>query len=156
MIDLISYLVCDVDLKINTFIFDDTILDGKRYGYKEFYGDIYGSSVNNKFQFEIHCDASDDDLNIIIDTLNHRYVICEKNGTLIDTIKDANRTVISKKFYIDYISNTTQKVINGIIRDGECQLTNYDKSKELHLMFINCIMSYYGSKLGDKNVCPIT
>ena len=156
MLDLISYLVYDVDLRVDIFTFGDQIFDSKRSGYKEFYGSIQGSDANNRFQFEISCDNSSDSLCITIDTVNYRYVVCEKDNVLTKTTKNTNASILKKEFSIDYVSYTTKKAVDDIICNGKCLLTSFTKSKEIHLKFIKCILDYYGNKLGDKNICPIT
>lgn len=156
MLDLISYLLNDQGLIINKFDIANEIIESKRKGFKEFYGRFDGICLDSDTVFSVCCKDSDEDSSMIIDTYDYIYIIFEKNNILL--LVDKKNPINTNKgdFIIEFISNTTTKVVNEIYNSGSCELTEFGKSKELHLKFINPVLEFFNRVLGETNVCPIT
>lgn len=156
MLDLISYLLDDQELIINKFDIINEIIESKRKGFKEFYGRFDGICLDSDTLFSVCCKDSDEDSSIIIDTYGYIYIIFEKNNILLSIDKKNPININKSDFMIEFISNTTTKVVDKIYNNGSCELAEFGKSKELHLKFINPVLEFFNRVLGETNICPIT
>lgn len=154
MLDLISYLLSDKELVIDSFAIDDLVIDSKRKGFKEIFGKIYGKSKNDDCNFEISCNNTDDSALISVETNNLIYKIYESDGMI--TRIDLNKSKVESEFLIDYVSSTSKNAISSILLNANCKLTTFKKSSELHLLFIKYIIEFFEKRGGEKGICPIT
>lgn len=156
MLDLISYLSDSKNLKIKNINLLPIIEESKRKGYKEFYGSIIGDCGKCRgYIISCHRNSS---MPMVIDISGNdfRCSILEEKQTMYIMRKENDWTVEEQEFPVPFQSQLTQKVVERIILEGECNLTKYEESMELHLAFMTPLFHFFESQGIEPGVCPIT
>lgn len=156
MLDLISYLSDCKSVKINNLNLLPLTEESKRKGYQEFYGSIVGECGKCR-GYVISCHRNSG-MPMVIDISGNdfRCSILEQRQTMYIMRKENNWAIEETQFVVPFQSQLTQKVIERIISTGDCSLTKYEESMELHLAFIKPLMSFFESRGFEPGVCPIT
>ena len=156
MLDMITFVSGDKNIKIDRTYFFPFIADSKRAGYKEVYGIISGGGKNIK-SFSISC-IPDCRIprKIEITTENGRFNVREDLGKLFYTDADHEYQEKTEDFEIPYQSQMTQFVMEDIIKTGTCKLTSFEESAFLHLMLLDPLINFFEENGMEKGICPIT
>lgn len=156
-IDLFNYLTDESILDWQNNL-DPGFTNSKREGYKEFFGNIQGQSINGN-RLSITCFKNTNPVNysIRISTPNKRFVIDPGIGEALIANSDSNWAFkkIATKF--PYQSQLTQKVVKQLFEKDTCDLTPYELSMTLHIPFITTILKHYNQYQNiTTEICPIT
>lgn len=94
---------------------------------------------------------------ITIATNNYHYVIDE--GAKRVECRNSSDGWLPHEETLDfgYVSQITQLNVQNILDRGDCRLTKYEESVEIHECLLNSFLDHYNRVLGeDKKICPIT
>lgn len=139
-LDLYTYLtneVKELELKCDTFF------ESKRASYYDMYGTV--KSTDNII--EIINTKNTCQLVKEIETKDYKYTIVNDGCTL--SMKDENYS-----YTIPYLSTYMVLVITNILTTGNCELTPYDESMEIHLSVLKIFSEEF--KKRNINNCQIT
>lgn len=156
MLDLIQYLSESSNLIIYKMNLLPRVEESKRKGYKEIYGSISGK-CGKCLSFTItsyYNSNAPESLQIIGDNC-HVQIYEREHKVLIKQSKDGWKNT-ELEFPLFYQSQQTQKVIEKIITEGDCNLPKYKESMELHLLFIKPLIDFFEKQGLEKGICPIT
>lgn len=155
LIDLISFLCekTETILLYNEFL-DDEIIASKREGFIEFIGTILGE-INNKIRFAITSNSkTSEPITMCIHTKNKVIHINENDG--IVKIFDNNSVEIFELKML-FQSSLTNILVDSLLEFGECELTDYETSKKLHVPLIEMFLKHLQKQgKGFDGVCKIT
>ena len=155
-IDLFAYLTGSRQFSITEEKLTEPIIDSKRKGFKEFFGEMAGQNSKR------------DTLRLICDSNGHApNRICIVNGDRCKEIIFGPREItysygkgqlsVHQKIEIPLQSQLTHHIVHQIIDRGVCALSSSQESMELHLPFIKIVLNFFGNKLNRKiKICPIT
>ena len=133
------------------------VVPSKRNNYIEFFGEAAGRFESGP-AFKIVCHESDHgvNFNIKLVTQSKQYLIDEVNGTV--AIIDAKGDRLQQGFRQPYQSELTGPLVDEIILQQCCGLTNFTESMSLHRPFIDAAYSLYASKYEENSLkmVPIT
>ncbi len=155
-LDSFSYLASKKDIILNSTFLNKNLYDTKRDGFKEINGIILGKIGSHNFFINctekevspIQFNITSDNLNIIIDELNGWYRISER----INNWKIKNK----EEKIVHFQSELTNILIEDIINNN-CFLPTYDEAMNLHIKYLESIISHINSFCDTKyNYCPIT
>lgn len=166
ILDLIAFLtgcseynLLDLDLG-NKFVPAYSSVTGARESkFIEFYGTIRGKFVNETY-FTLHClkDAQIPfQIDIILDDKNIH--IFEEYGKLVIMKIEKDGTISNSEFSFSYPyqSGLTQLVVENLINNGECSLTQFDESVSLHLPLLFQFQQYLSTiQQNEVDYLPIT
>lgn len=134
-VDLFSFLTNDHDVKLEHEALDDALHESKRPGYVEFTGSLSISNKKGTLQLNsFNAEIAMPEIDIICDST--QFTICESSPSHIKKYDDGQLTddyVIS----IPYQSQLTNLVIQQLLEDGTCDLTEYEASATLHKFMLN-------------------
>lgn len=154
-IDLFSYIAdCD------EYSFDlsrvSEIVESKRNGYLEYFGELAGEFSNGS-KFELNCISCNGSAQYTIKIFfaGGSVDIDEVSGVLTIDI-DGDTEVI--KFRLPYQSELTGPLLDEIIDTGTCELTGFVESMRIHTPFIKMAYDEYAKVYGfnEKMYAPIT
>ncbi len=136
LLDIYAYITDFTNCQYDITGLEEQIADSKRSGYKEFFGIL--KFKTERGELTLICDHEDSPIEIRIST------------------PSKNITTEEAKI-IQYQSNLTNLAIEQIMDTGECELTTYNKSSELHKIVLKCFLEHI-NKFSDEEVyrCPIT
>ena len=125
-------------------------IQSKRKNFEELYGEINVKFSDNS-NLTIVCDQSNIPLTISVNNKSDRWEIIEKDGIAIGP----NNKVI--KGSLDYQSIITMPIVEGILNDNECLLTNLEQSAKLHTHLLNGLLKNFNQVNNtNKKLLPIT
>lgn len=156
-LDCFSYLSNSTKVDLNSVLLNKELYETKRKGFNEFNGMINGILSNNH-TFSINCFAEEispvefnitsDQLNILIDESNGWYRISKKENSWKAEIKEEK--------IIYFQSELTNILLNDIFH-GNCILPTYDEAMNLHIKYLDLLISHTNSFSDIKyDFCPIT
>jgi predicted dehydrogenase len=159
MLDLVSYLTGECDLKLNCEMLDKTIKEGKREGYIEFTGKITGSTRSGRHNFTLASYAEPGTSFIITINSNEKnFLISESNKQQIfynASLGDNN--VESSFITIPFQSQLSNKVVERILTEGKCELTPYKESAKIHVQYLETLIKFIeDTTLQKTERCLIT
>lgn len=158
LLDIFSFLTGRTDIKLSNELIDKTILESKRPGYIEFSGAITGTANQHSFHITSFSEAVSP-LHVHIHTGTTRYSLQEgANGKLWISRLDKNWEWEEKGFEMPFQSKLTNIVVQDLLSKGNCDLTPFETSKELHLLFLNNLIDMMRKINNDNTIkeCPIT
>ncbi|WP_295723536.1 Gfo/Idh/MocA family oxidoreductase [uncultured Methanobrevibacter sp.] len=156
ILDLIEYLSGNEIESIDISNLENKIIESKRKGFYEFFGSITGKCGKCK-QYNLTCiNNSNLPFRIEITTEKSRYLIDEGNNSLLISNNETNWQWKQKEFKQVFQSQMTERVITSIIKDGTCNLPDYESSMKLHLKYIIPLIEFFKSNGMEGNLCPIT
>ncbi len=156
-IDLVSFLTGCREYTMAEKL-DKQILKSKREGYIEFSGELYLDYPNGS-QCRIISHPEGDETPVIVTIISEeeRLLIDESKGEVFISKKENNWLWKNEKFRLKYQSELTSEVFEKLMQVQRCDLTPYAESAELHLPFIETMLTFLDKNYqsGIKN-CPIT
>jgi len=154
-IDFISFLTNDSKYKITSTNLSDNAIDSKRSGFKELTG-IFTFSFSNGSTGCITSRNTQAKGSIMISSDTKKIIIFEDENKMI-LYDSTNKNGIEKKIGIRYQSELTSEVFELLMNNGNCCLTPYNESAQIHLPFIKMMIEHFSKIEGNqlKN-CPIT
>lgn len=155
MIDCLGYMVNSSDYKITKSSLDPKIIKSKRAGFYEFTGEFSGEFFGGS-TFRIASFAEPDIpycLTLISQDLSIR--VHEDSDYFEERI--GNGEWVRRKFLLPFQSQLSGGIIHDILETGDCGLTPFSDSVDLHLPFIEMLLAHYNQVTGKRShICPIT
>ncbi len=131
----------------------------KRNGYVEFEGSIKGVDTEGNHFLVTSVENTPTESIITIQTTGKTYIIDPLNGTGKAWIKspETKGDWVALPFRIKFQSELSTELAESIITTGDCHLTPFEESVELHKIFLAPITSYLQEHSSEKIIkCPIT
>lgn len=129
------------------------IIESKRPGYIEFNGYLLiGDEHNNSLRLSCEEGVS----------VSSCVEVKETNGglTRVDEARQVINTATGSQdiFSVWKQSEMTNKVVEQLITTGDCQLTPYSESSDLHKVLFSFLLQHYNqlNNTSDNKLCPIT
>ncbi|HEX2787464.1 MAG TPA: Gfo/Idh/MocA family oxidoreductase [Ignavibacteria bacterium] len=155
-LDLFSYLCGSFKLDIDSTGLDANLLKAKRDSYVEFKGTIIAKADKNIFMLTSY-NTGNAPAVIEIKTPRYRYFIEEGKRQVIKSFEENNWEYQTGAFEYPMQSALTNLIVEEIIKEGSCKLTDYKESFYIHKQFLKSIFEFYKTKRGeDISFCPIT
>lgn len=156
MLDLIQFLVNGDRCEVSISGLDDRIIESKRKGFYEIFGIISGSCGKCR-EFQLIClDNTNLPFNIEISTDIFRIRIDELQQKIYISERETNWKWKQRKFELPYQSQLTNRIAKSIMESGNCRLTDYNTSMQLHLDYILPLINFFKKQGMEKDLCPIT
>lgn len=157
-LDLFSFLSNTKNVLIKSTLLDNIIHESKRAGYIEFTGTIAGSADKNSFTLTSF-DAKASGVIIEINSSNARYIIEEGATSKVKYALQENDWLWQEElFEIPFQSQLTNFVVEDILQTGDCKLTKYVDSSDLHQVYLSNFISFLQITKQDNSIneCLIT
>ncbi len=156
-IDLISFVSGETDFRITSSELDIEILAGKRKGFLEFTGALYGISRNGSKFSLISYKESNAPRVIKISGNTSRYIIFESDGKLIQAHKSKSWEEEEVQIQFPSQSQLTHLVVSKILETGQCDLTPLELSFEFHKPLLEAFTQHLECVMKRSyERCPIT
>lgn len=155
-LDLIQFLANEKFLTVDEVHLLPMISESKRHGYKEVYGRISGQAGKCK-HFNINCySESNMPFMIDIEANDFRCMVIEGQNQMWYMSEKDGWTMIQKQIEAPMVSKLSQIAVENILMTGNCNLTRYEESMQLHLEFIKHLIKFFEDNGMEKGICPIT
>ena len=156
-LDLFAFLTGQTNFVLFSDQLDSSIIMGKRPGFLEFTGTLYGiSSRGSNVAITSYLKGNAP----LIISINSEVISClirEGEGKAWLSEKVNNWIWEEVSFTIPFQSQITNLVVQDILDTGECDLTNYGESWSIHIPLLKSLIFYLQKqKMEDINLCPIT
>ena len=154
-IDHLSSLNGNTNFKFEKIGITD-VVKGRRQGYFELLGTLYGKQDNGSDIF-LHS-RKDSNANLSIQIFSEKYLwhIDESRGELKTYFSGDNWMPVTTSFTIPYQSELTNLVCEDILLNGKSDLPTYQESKSLHQAMMETFQEIFAEKLNIRDLCPIT
>lgn len=158
LIDLVQYLGGKSDMYIDTESLLPPVVQSKRRNFLEYYGTIKGYTGKcNAFQIACMKAKGVSPIVVAIHSDIGDYVIDETSKRIHFAETDNGWKWESGDFPLPYTSQIMGKIIDKIIRTGECNLPAYQVSMDIHLKYIRGVKKFLKAEAGwESETCPIT
>lgn len=156
-IDLFSFLIDSESYKVNIKGIDDQVIESKREGYKEFTGVLECEFSNSSKLTIISRRRGGRPITMVINDCEKTIVVEESELKLTVLSKQPELNKVRDAFVIPYQSQLTRFVVEDILSKGDCSLSTYNGSMNLHLPLIEGFLNFLN--LNSKElvkICPIT
>lgn len=157
-LDLFAFLTNTTNIVLNNNLIDEKVIESKRDGYIEFTGTIKGEANNHSFQITSFAENSSP-LQITINTPTIKFSIEEGTNAKVWISKLENKWAWEEKsFSMPFQSQLTNILVDEILDTGNCSLTTYKESSQLHILFLNNLLAHLRKINNDNSIveCPIT
>lgn len=141
----------------NTGFLDNAMYDAQRSGYKEFGGRI-GFHLHGGHEITMKDDKSSG-APLIIDIIGRhaRATIMERAALMFVSRREHEWKMEQVKIQIPFQSELTHKVVEEILTQGACGLTEFSESARLHKAYLGAFLEHMQKVTGvNHDVCPIT
>ena len=155
-LDLLSFLSHEDTMAIDNDFLHPKVYEAKRLGYVEFNGLLKGRIGNHVFA--LFSDAEYIPVTLTITTETLTAFIDEANGYVRMARKENDWQWEEVKEKIIYFqSELTHRVLEQLLKTGECDLPTYTEAMQLHVPFIEALLSHMEHVEGQVfTLCPIT
>lgn len=156
-VDLLAFLNDN-----NNFTFDSAGLDNnfqmsKRAGFIEFTGTLQGKQNNGSDIIINARNGSNAPHVITITGENSIFIIDETNGEIRMALSKNDWKWENRKLRVSFQSQLTGYIAEEILTKGNCSLTPFDESVQIHISYISSILEFYNKSLNiETETCPIT
>lgn len=156
-IDLLAFLNDN-----NNFTFDSSGLDNdfqmsKRAGFIEFTGTLQGKQSNGSDIIINARNGSNAPHVITITGENSIFIIDETNSEIRMALSKNDWKWENRKLRVLYQSQLTGDIAEEILTKGNCNLTSFDESAQIHISYISSILEFYNKSLNKiTDILPIT
>ncbi|MBN2570161.1 MAG: Gfo/Idh/MocA family oxidoreductase [Deltaproteobacteria bacterium] len=155
-IDYFAYLTGCADFSFTASRLDHDLIDAKRPGFKEFSGELEGKNSHGHALILMCRDRGNDPIKITINNGSHHHEIINHIDHVIHSTSDG-RHKTEQKASIPFQSQTTNRLVQQIRDHGDCDLTPYRDSMNLHLPLIKIFLDHIQNLSGkSEEICPIT
>lgn len=159
-IDLWAFLSKQNGYTINLAMLENEIFPSKRLGYSEVYGSISGGV--NESAFNLTCKQLQDKapavpLILTIETDEFLIKVNETEQVMEVLDLNGNQQGLPVTFDIKFQSELSSEVVEALLKNGECDLTPFNESAQLHSPFLDAMLEFFNQHSNialDK--CPIT
>lgn len=156
-IDHLCFLTEDTDYKVQCYGLDEQVKESKRKGFIEFTGALHCSFRNGSELNLISQDGSKQPLLITIMNKSKLYIIEEEKGLARVSSEENDWKPKEISFKLQYQSELTNRLVEDIIRTGDCGLTPVEESYLIHKPLLDSFIKHLENVTGKKYYsCPIT
>lgn len=151
-LDFVSYLVGSTDFTVNTDWLDPKLIPSKRQGFSELNGTI-SAHFKNGAQCELTNYPSGNTPRLVeVFNQDTRYMFLDQEADGQASVSTAKNGWQWKKipFHTPLISETTTKVVENILKNGNCGLTPYSESMKVHLAFLEPLRQFLNKNSQKK------
>lgn len=154
-LDLISFFNGTVNYQIDSLSLENKIIETKRKGFYDFFGNLTGRFENGT-RFSISSlDGNQIPFMVCLHFTNSVYLIRDWEGVYYKC--ELKNEFQKNSFEVEYQSSLTNIVVNEIIETGSCSLAKIIESIDLHLPFITELFQIYKILNNESDgLCPIT
>lgn len=157
LLDLVAYLTNQTEFVIDNSLIDKEVIKSKRDGYIEFTGTLKGftSDLKNTFTFNSYAEEGIP-FTISFQNKHLHYIINEplKKIIIVNTI---DFSIEEKNIIIPFQTNLTIKVVEQLLVNGNCELTTYNESQQLHKLLLKEFLDIVNHNNEIKtDICPVT
>lgn len=156
-IDLAAWLSNSVVNGVDITGLEPRLVESKRSGFYEVFGSLNVHFLNGP-SLELSC--ADDALKAPIVTIltdQYKIIVNESQGELQIIQTAEKKEIASNTFKNPFQSDLTAKVVEGISKNGVCELTDFKESCEVHLPFVTALQEFFAAHSSDfPDRCPIT
>lgn len=156
-VDLFQFLTGE-SVHIDSHCLDQNVIESKHGGLMEVTGTFFGRSKSGKHNFSLTClNEGVLPLQVEVYTGEKRYIIQESVKPFVLVQDESTKGEFTKETYeLLYQSQLTGLIFNDIL-EGKCSLTKFEDSSEIHLEFIDNMLSHIEKVTNTKlELCPIT
>jgi predicted dehydrogenase len=152
-LDLFAYLSGAREADIEPRL-DRGLIKSKRAGFIELTGSLTAHFGNAGRAVLTSRAAGSDPVIIKVEDKRNTWELQEGKGTLTLTrIPEGEKA--ERSFEVLFQSKLTNRVVEQLLRDGDCQLTPYEESRALHVPLLQVISEHLHGP-GKVKPCPIT
>jgi hypothetical protein len=136
---------------------DKDLVKSKRDGYIDFTGTLkgYTSDLKNTVSFN---SILSEGVPFTI-SFQNKHLIYNINETLkkIIIINTVNNSIEEKDIIVPFQTNLTIKVVEQLLDNGNCELTTYNESQQLHKLLLKEFLDIVNHNNEIKtDICPVT
>jgi hypothetical protein len=155
-IDYFSYLTGCNNFQFTDCNLNNEIITSKRAGFIEFSGKLEGKNTQGHSLSLICHDTGTDPIKINIKNGSKTHEIIDCVDHDIYRVSDGNIKT-EKNVSIPFQSQATNKLVHQIRNFGDCDLTTYHESMNLHLPLIKTLIEHTQNLSGtSEKLCQIT
>lgn len=155
MIDCLSYIINKSNYKITKVALDPKIIESKRAGFYEFTGEFSGEFCDGS-SFQI-ISLAEPDIPYCLSLISEEVSIRVHEDSNYFEEKVGDGEWVRYDLSIPFQSQLSGFVVNSILEHGDCALTPFTDSVNLHMPFMDMLLSHYNQVTGRKSdTCPIT
>lgn len=155
-IDTFSYLTGESDFSVESECLDKTIYESNRKGFIEFYGLMSGKLGKHPFSLYSNGQSAPEVLSITSDIL---VVKIDESRGIYQLAKKENdwKWETHEEKIVYYQSELSNVLLEDILVKEKCDLPTYEEAMNLHIPFIESLLTHMDQINGKKNtLCPIT
>jgi predicted dehydrogenase len=155
-IDHVAHLCGCSEFKLDTSGLDRNPIPSKRPGFLELNGTLVAGFADGS-RCEITCYPSGT-APVMVEIFNekNRYVVRESEGKLWHSGESSKWTWLEQAAPIPYQSQITTEVIELLLSTGDCGLTPYATSAQIHLQLLDPLLELARSRSPEINMYPFT
>lgn len=156
LLDLFAFLTRNTDLELDCRKLDPDPIPSKRPGYLEFTGLLAGRNPQGSTVSLLSNRVGSLPLMVAIGTGEKSYLLMEDAFQVTLSHRPSSRWEVTE-CKAPLQSQLTNQVVETVWENGSCQLTPYDESARLHLVFIRALSGFLEQRQGERvTACPIT
>ena len=156
-IDHIAFLTDCSDFKTNTSLLETKIIESKRRGFLELNGTL-GVAFNNGSIGSFSC-FSGGDSPVVVEISSPECRLISKESEQKAWISESKNNWKWKevKAEIPFQSERTTKIVESLLKNGQCILPDYLESAKIHLMLLEPLRKFLNKNSKNKyNYYPFT
>jgi len=155
-IDYFAYLTSCPDFSFTASRLDPHLVDSKRPGFMEFSGELTGKNSRGHTLILKCRDQGNDPIKITINNGSWNHEIVDRIDHVMYSVSGGGHKT-EQKASIPFQSQTTNRLVQQIRDYGDCDLTPYRDSMNLHLPLIKTFLEHIQNLSGrSEEICPIT
>ena len=149
-LDLVSWWSDEKLVSIDTSCLDMTWYESKRPGFFEITG-ILKAKYSCGSELILESRTNGEGLLIHVENLEGEWIIDEKNGIATGP---KVKTILGR---IENQSEMTARLVESILKSGQCELPSFEESVQIHRIFLQSMLEHW-NKIQNKNdsIFPIT
>lgn len=153
-LDLTSFFTGTVNYKIDSLSLENKIIETKRKGFYDFFGNLTGRFENGT-SFSISSLAGHK-IPFIVNSYfaTSVYIIRDWEGIYYKS--ECKKEFEKNKFEVEFQSSLTNIAVDEIIKTNSCSLTPLNESIDLHLPFIKELEKQFKNRDQKIDICLIT
>lgn len=155
-IDHVAHLCGCTEFELDTSGLDRTPIPSKRPGFLELNGTLVARFADGS-RCEITCYPSGT-APVVVEIFNekNRYVVRESEGKLWHAGESSKWAWLEQAAPIPYQSQITTEVIESLLSTGDCGLTPYATSVQIHLQLLDPLLELVRSQSPETTGYPFT
>lgn len=156
-LDLFSYLIGETNIELCSDHLDNNFIPSKRPGFIEFTGTLFGKASEEKHIMMTSYKEGNIPLLIHITSESISCLIRKSEGKAWISERKNNWNWQEVSFSVPFQSQLTHLVVEQILDEGRCNLTNFTESSRIHGILLKALLNHMKKvNKEDFSLCPIT